>query len=269
MLLQSILLIFALLGLATSILGEDLDNAAGGKLTTAAGRCFIAAGFAREGLHILEHFALRITDIYGDDSEHATVFFYVSLAATNTGASKLRVRALKRAVQLGDERMQFHALQLLSYAELNSGSPGEAAESYDKLVQQPYFATASRQARAAINHSRLAAKSAAGQLDQDSLPEFEAAVAEVREVLPPVDQIIAVMDLARYLQSIGRNEQACQKIEADFWSALELDNPDALRKLAGLWDELRLPRDARWSTLIGRLEAIADRTRARKKACPS
>lgn len=249
----------ALLSLGTSILGEDLDNAAGGKLTTAAGRCFITAGFAREGLHILQHFALRITDIYGDDSEHATVFFYLSLAATRIGAFKLHLRALKKAAQLGDERMRFHSLQLLAYAELNSGNPEEAARSYDSLIQQPYFAVASRQAKAAINHSRLAAKAAKGCLDRNALAEFEAAVAEVRKVLPPVDQTIAVMDFARYLRSIGRSEQACHEIEAEIWAVLELDDSGTLEKFAGLWEEFRLPRDARWSTLIGRLEAIKAR----------
>ncbi len=244
-----------LLKLACDIVGEQLESAAGGKLATAAGRCFISVGFFREGLHILRKHALGIADLFGDGDEHAAVHYQISRAASRLGEEDLSTRALKRAVSIGRDRLRFYALQLLAFKELSTGDTETAVRLYDELLDQPFFSKASKQLKAAINHSRLAAKFAAGQLDERAVPEFEAAVTQVREVMPPRDQVAAVMDFAQFLWELGKKASARFALEAELWNVLDLAEMETMRKYAGLWEAFELPRDTRFSTLIGRIDS--------------
>ncbi len=243
----------SLLTLACNILGEPFENAAGGKMATAAGRCFISLGFAREGIHILRAYALGIVDIYGDADEHATVLYHISRAASMIGEHDLSKCALRKAVSLGRERIRFAALQFLAYKELRSGDFETATILYDDLVSQPYFEVAPKQARAAINHSRLAAKSAAGKLGAEAEEEFRAAVEQIRGVMPAKDQVAAVIDFATFLSKIGKSEESASTLEAELWNVLDLDDTELIGKYAGLWEALEIPKDTRHRTLVGRL----------------
>ena len=244
----------ALLELGNTILGEEVDNAAGGKLITAAGRCFIAAGFAREGLHIFRKHALEIVDLFGDADEHAAVHYHISRAAARLGQDLLCKRALQKAVALGRDRLRCVAMQLLAYKELGANNYVAAIELYDELLTQPDFCRFPKQFQAAVQHSRLAAKSLAGQLNSESIPTFAAAVRLVKELLPARERVAAAMDYSAFLRRLGRDSKAAQILEDEIWIVTELDDKTIVQKFAGLWEELRLPRDARWQTLIGRLE---------------
>ena len=244
-----------LLRIACDTLAGQLNSSAGGRLAMAVGRCYLAAGFSREGLHILRKFALELADLYGDSDEHAAVHYQIGKAAAMVGDDDLSRRALRKAVSLGRDRLRIFAMQFLAYKELNLGDLDTAVQLYEDLLAQPSFEVAPKQVQAAIKHSRLAAMFAAGKLDQEAAPEFAAAVAEVRAVMPPREQVAAVMDFASFLWAVGKTEEACLNLEAELWNVYDLEDGEIQRKFAGLWEAFSLPRDTRLSTLVGRLEA--------------
>lgn len=241
------------LNIAVNLIAEDHETAAGGKLALAIGRCHVSAGLVAEGLFILKEFALKAADLYGDPEEHAMALYQIGYAAGLLGKNELSLRAMRKALSLAGEKLQFAAMQFLAYKEMNVGEPENAARLYDELVGLPYFQVAPRQARTAIRHSRLAAKLAAGKLDSDSAPEFVAAVAEVREVMPLREQVAAVLDLVSFFREIGRQEEARRLLNSEIWNALDLDDPEIQRKFANLWEACGAPRDPRLATLTARL----------------
>jgi hypothetical protein len=98
-----------LLQLAVDILAGNLRSAAGGRLATASGRCFVQVELFSEGFSILENFALSIAALYGDNDDLAIVLFHLAKAAAILGDSHTNAAALEKAIEIGSEHHRFAA----------------------------------------------------------------------------------------------------------------------------------------------------------------
>ena len=248
-----------LLQLATELLCGELKSVAGAKLAFAAGRCFINASLFREGLSILENFALPLAARYGAVEDQAAALIHIGHAEAALGSK--RSDALWKAVELGDERLSFAALQVIAGHELNLGDIHGAADMYDELVAMPYFKVAPRVARAAINCSRLAAHFIGGRLGPASVEEFRKAVSEARTVLSLRDQVNCLLDFVLFLSTVGRDTEAQKLLEAELWKVLDLEDQGVRTKFVNLWVAVGLPKDSRLQTLKIRIEERAEKGR--------
>lgn len=244
-----------LLQLAVDTLGGQLRSAAGGRLATASGRCFIQAEMVEEGASILENFALSIAALYGDNDDQAVVLFQLAKAAAILGNSETNAAALEKAALIGSEHLRFAARQLLAYQELNVGDVQLASRMYDELVRLPQFEHEPKRSRISVSCSRMTARFLAGELTAASIDEFSALVGEARDVLAPEKFFSVVIDLAVFLLALGRDEDAKKVLEAELWNALDLEASEVREKFADLWLTLGLPRDTRFETLVDRTTA--------------
>lgn len=241
---------YYLLELAIELLGGELKSAAGAKLATASGRCFIKASLVREGLNILENFALPLAARHGAAEDHAAVLILISHAEAALGLNS--TEALRKAIEVGDERQSFAALQLIAVHELNLGDVEQASQMYDNLVKMPYFQVAPRVAKAAISCSRLTAHFLAGHMGPESVGEFRQTVANARSVLAPRDQVAALLDFVLFLTTLGRNAEAQEILKGELWKVLDLEDRAVKSKFANLWVGVGLPKDSRLQMLLAR-----------------
>ncbi len=243
---------YPLLALATEILGPQYDSALGGRLASAVARYYAKVGLNKDALEILQTQALPRLLLFGSHDEQAHAFYRVGRLAGILGLEHLSAAGLKKAASMGGDRLQFAAMQLLAFQELNAGRAGAAAGMYDEIAELPYFQTAARSARAYVGWSRMTAHFAAGHLGPVDEPRFRAVVAETKAVLGDRDQVAATLDFVLFLQSIGKLATARQTLEADAWKAVQLEDADLQQKYVKLWNSLGMPADAKFSTLINR-----------------
>ena len=255
-----------LLQLAIEILGGQLQSAAGGRLAAAAGRCYALVGLAAEGQSILENFALPIAALHGDNDEHAIALFLLAQAAAATGATATNAAALKKAATIGSDHLRFSAAQLAAFQKLNAGDFRVAAQMYDQLVAEPQFERETKRLRVAVACSRMTAHLHAGNSTPELASEFGHLVAEAKGLLAPRDYIGAVIDLADFQDVVGQKREARNTLEAELWNAIEIEDHAVQQKFAELWERLGLPKDARYRTLIARLESKEPRSGDRSAA---
>jgi hypothetical protein len=241
-----------LLQLAITILAGQLRSAAGGKLATAVGRCFLQVGLTTEGLSILENFALRLSAIYGDNDDHAVVLFLMAQAAATLGDSAANAGALTKVAAIGGDHLRFCASQMLAFQELNVGDVGLAAQMYDALVRDPQFEREPKRLRISVACSRMTAHFLAGNRSSERAAEFIGLVEEAKSVLPGRDLALVVIDLAVFLEAMGRKADARRTLEENLWTTLEIDDSTVQQKFGELWEKLGLPKDARFRTLVDR-----------------
>lgn len=243
---------FHLLSLAIEILGPLTECAVGGRLSSAIGRYYLKAGFNEDALVILQSQALPRVLLFGNAAEQGQVYYRIARVAGTLGRNSLRIAALRNAASVGGDRIRFAAMQLLAFQQLNDGHAAEAADLYDEIVKLPYFQAVGRRARATVAWSRISAHFVAGHLGPGDEPDFRAIVEETRAVLDPGEQIGATLDLALFLQSIGKSTTGRQFLEAEFLRVLEVEDLDLQHRYAMVWKALGLPADARIWTLVNR-----------------
>ena len=229
-----------LLKIAFDLLGPDLRSAAGGKLTTAMGRNLYMQRSYRAALEVLQDHALPIVALFGSGEEHALVAYYVGVTCSKVGESATRAVALEKTIEIGSERLQFAAWQHLAFEELNGGNIQNAAQMYDQVTSLPWFERADPRAKATVNWSRLTAHFLAGRLDGSREAEFRAAV-EATTILDPSSRLLASLDLALFLRTIGKNAAAQELLKAEHWNVLDLGDPELQDKFCGLWLAVGLP----------------------------
>jgi hypothetical protein len=258
---------YELLTLASEILGPQTTSAAGGKLATSIGRFYTKAGFPRDAITVLTTQALSVMVLFGTKEEQARIHFHIAQAAAMVGLDSIQVAALRQAAVLGSETIEFAAKQLLAFQEVNTGDVRLASQMYDDLIASPFFLKAGRRARVYITCSRLHAHVLAGNLGPADEAEYKAAVEETRAILDEPDQVAATLDLVLYLESIGKTGPARQQLEAMLLAAVSLDaaNAPIQQKYVDAWQRLGLPQDARWTTLLNRLEPRGFPLRRRAK----
>jgi len=242
-----------LLQLAVATLAGQLRSAAGGRLATASGRCFVQVELVSEGFTILENFALSIAALYGDNDDLAIVLFHLAKAAAILGEAETNAAALKKAIEIGSDHLRFWVRQLLAFQELNTGDTRLAANLYDELVEKPEFEMQPKHLRTSVKCSRMTAHFLAGNLTATATTEFRELIEEARGVLSPKDQVSAVLDFTVFLQTTGSAGEARKVLEAELWAALDLEDTEIQRKFVQIWEQLRLPDDSRIQTLISRV----------------
>lgn len=241
-----------LFSMALELLGPDLRSAAGGKLATAIGRNLFLSGNFHEGSQVLENHALPVISLFGTLEELALLSYYIGKCASSLGEFAVSRAAFERTLEIGSERLQFATLQHLAVEELNVGNLQKAAEMYSELTAMPYFDQAENRAKAFVTWSKLTAQFLAGQLGPAAELEFRSAIDEAR-ILDLPNQVAAVLDLALYLMSIGKDDSARELLEAEQWNVLDLEDGEIPRKFIRVWEALELPSET-WehSCLAGR-----------------
>lgn len=237
-----------LLTLAFELLGADRRSAAGGKLMMAMGRCLASANLHREALQVFEVQALPVVALYGTLEEQAWLTYSIGLCASAAGELETSRAALEKTLAIGSERLRFAALQLMAIHELNCGDLQKAVGMYDDLVAMPYFAHAEKRAKVSVTLSRLTAHFLAGRLEPAAELDFREAVQATRGVLDLRNQVAAVLDLALFLHSIGKYDEAKDLLKAELWNALDLEDAEIQHKLVGMLDAFgvshQVPRTA-------------------------
>ncbi len=233
-----------LLRMAFELLGpEEHRTAAGLKLATATGRSLYLAGLYQEALEVLERHALVLAGLFGSADEIALVNYYIGISASKLGKAAISRASLEQCLAIGSGRWQFAALQHMALEELNGGDIPRAAEMYDELITIPFFANAAPRAKAFVSWSRLTAHFLAGDLNSAHEEEFRQAVDEAQSLLDPCNGIAASLDLALFLQTIGKLEEARELLKAEVWNAVDLEDVGIQEKFAGQWLDLGLPAD--------------------------